>query len=216
MNNLKFYTASLILVMTILISFALPRQKYQGTSILQDLNMPLTVGDQWQSADYSMNLSTTKDDRFNFLSGAFARIYGTREGRSLLLLILDAGNFHHPQLCYGSSGFKIKELDETALQTQNKTLRVKTFLAQKDAASGEAIVVMFWMVINKEQVDWTEQKLTQLWHSLFNKKQVGLMTRLDIPVSDGQIDQAIEYGQRFIRDLGGAMPTEKQEWIFGK
>jgi EpsI family protein len=216
MKNLKFYITSLILVMTILISFALPRQKYQGTSILQNINIPLTLSDQWQSVDYSMNLSTTKDDRFNFLSGAFARIYGTREGRSLLLLILDAGNFHHPQLCYGSSGFKIKELDETALQTQNKTLRVKTFVAQKNAQNGEAIVVMFWMVINKEQVDWTEQKLTQLWHSLFNKKQVGLMTRLDIPVSNGQIDQAIEYGQRFIRDLGGAMPTEKQEWIFGK
>ncbi len=216
MNNLKFYAASLILVITILVCFALPRHKYQGTSILQELNIPLTLSDQWKSVDYSLNLSTTKDDRFNFLNGAFARIYGTREGRSLLLLILDAGNFHHPQLCYESSGFKIKELNETLLQTQNKTIKVKTFLAQKNTPSSEAIVVMFWMVINKEKVDWTEQKLTQLWHSLFNKKQVGLMTRLDIPVAGEDISSVVSFGQRFIRDLSANMPVQKQQWMFGK
>jgi EpsI family protein len=214
-KNLKFYIVSLILIITMLISFALPRPKYQGTSILQDLSVPFALPN-WKSIDYSSSLSTTKDDRFNFLSNAFARIYGTREGRSLLLLILDAGNFHHPQLCYGSSGFKIKELNETILRTQNKTIKVKTFLAEKGSAGGESIVVMFWMCIDKQKVNWTEQKFTQLWHSLFNKQQVGLMTRMDIPVADGQVADAVAFGQKFIENLSTQMPTEQQEWMFGK
>lgn len=216
MKTYKFHIVSFILLTTIFLCFLFPRNKYQGTSILSDLHMPLTLTDQWQSTDYSTKLSTTKDERFNFLSGAFARIYGTREGKSLLILILDAGNFHHPKLCYASSGFKIQELDDTFFQTQNKALKVKTFLAEKNRASGEAIVVMFWMVINKQKVDWTEQKLTQLWHSLFNKKQVGLMIRLDIPVVDGKSDEAVAFGKRFIHDLSRSMPFEKQEWMFGK
>ncbi len=213
MKNLKYYLASLVLLTAIVASFAVPRHKYQGTSILKDLNMPFSLSN-WQSVDYSNNLSTTKDDRFNFLSGAFARIYGTREGKSLLLLILDAGNFHHPQLCYGGSGFKIKELSNAELRTPAKNLYSKTFLAEK--ANGETFVVMYWMVINKQKVDWTTQKLTQLWHSLFNKNHVGLMTRLDIPVTDGNVANAVTLGQKFISDLSKEMPTEKQEWVFGK
>ncbi|MCB9772129.1 MAG: exosortase-associated EpsI family protein [Candidatus Omnitrophica bacterium] len=214
MKNLRFHIASLILIVTIIVAFTLPKPKYQGTSILQDLNMPFTLGNQWQSVDYTNNLSTTKDDRFNFLSGAFARIYGTQDGKSLLFLILDAGNFHHPQLCYGGSGFKTKELSLTELTTQNKAVKVRTFLAKKD--SGETIVVMYWMVINKQKVDWTEQKFAQLWHSLFNKKQVGLMTRLDIPVSENKIDDAVTLGQKFIKDLTKNLSNEKQEWMFGR
>jgi hypothetical protein len=214
MKNFKFYLASLILIITITVSFALPKPKYVGTSILNDLNMPTTLRD-WKSLDYTNNLSTTKDDRFNFLSGAFARIYGVREGRSLLMLILDAGNFHHPQLCYGGSGFKITELPETALTTYRGPVKVRTFLAKKEA-SGETFVVMFWMCINGQKVDWTEQKLTQLWHSLFNKKQVGLMTRLDIPLSDGKTDDAVAFGQRFIADLTKELPADKAAWVFGK
>lgn len=216
MKPIKFYIVSFILAVTIAVSFALPRHKYQGTTILKDLNIPFTLTDKWKSVDYSSGLSTVKDDRFNFLSGAFARIYGTREGKSLLLLILDAGNFHHPQLCYGSSGFKIKELSETLLTTPAKTVKVKTFLAEKGKSGRESIVVMFWMCIDKQKVSWTEQKLTQLWHSLFNKKQVGLMTRLDIPVVNGQVDDAVIFGQNFIRDLSAEMPAEKQTWMFGK
>ncbi len=216
MKPLKFHIASSILILTILVSFALPRHKYQGTSILTDLNIPFTLTNQWKSVDYSTDLSTTKDDRFNFLSGAFARIYGTREGKSLLFLILDAGNFHHPQLCYGSSGFKIKELSETPLTTPNKIIKVKTFLAEKGAGGRESIVVMFWMCIDGQKVNWTEQKFTQLWHSLFNKKQVGLMSRLDIPVVNGQVNEAVSFGQKFIRDLSAQMPAEKQTWMFGK
>lgn len=116
MNNSKYYVVSLILIMTLVISFALPRSKYQGTSILQNLNVPFSLPN-WKSIDYSANLSKTKDDRFNFLNDAFARIYGTREGRSLLLLVLDAGNFHHPQLCYKSSGFNQRVKRNNAIHT---------------------------------------------------------------------------------------------------
>lgn len=75
---------------------------------------------------------------------------------------------------------------------------------------------MFWMCIDKKSVNWTEQKFTQLWHSLFNKKQVGLMTRLDIPVANAQVNDAVAFGQKFIKDLSIEMPVEQQEWIFGK
>lgn len=214
MKNLKFYLASLILIAAITAVNTLPKPKYEGTSILSDLNMPTELRD-WRSIDYSGNIAETKDDRYNFLSGAFARIFGVREGRSLLMLILDAGNFHHPQLCYAGSGFKIKELSDTELTTYRGPVRVKTFLASKEATK-EKIVVMYWMCINKQKVDWTEQKFTQLWHSLFNKKQVGLMTRLDLPAGDGDIDAAVAFGQRFIVDLTKEIPTEKSEWLFGK
>ena len=214
MKNSKFYIASLVLIVTILVSFAIPKPKYQGTSILSDLNMPTELA-EWKSLDYSNNLTTTKDDRFNFLSGAFARIYGVQEGRALLMLILDAGNFHHPQLCYNGSGFKITELGETELQTYRGPVKIKTFLAKKEVSS-ETLVIMYWMCINKQKVDWTEQKLTQLWHSLFNKQQVGLMTRLDIPVGKGTPEEAVAFGQRFIADLSAELPADKAEWVFGK
>ncbi len=212
MKNTKFYIASLLIGVTIAYCFLVPKPKYQGVMILKELHVP-TATINWRSEDFSQNIARAKDDRFNFLSEVFARVYGTSDGRSLLLLLLDAGNFHHPRLCYGGSGFKSQDLSETEIKTTRRSFKAKTFLARK---GNEAFVVIYWMCINKERVDWTEQKFTQFWHSLFNKKQAGLMIRIDIPVGKMTADEAVVYGQNFISDLSAEMPADQAEWMFGK
>lgn len=213
MKNSKPVIASLILIVTILATFALPRPKYQGTSVLRELSIPFEFG-EWKSIDYSADVATSKDDRYNFISGAFARIYAQRDGRSLLLLILDAGNFHHPQLCYVGSGFQNTELGDTALQSGAKKITVKTFVARQPG--NRNFVIMYWMVIDKHKVNWTGQKLSQLWRALFNKKQAGLMMRLDIPLIDGKVEKTVAFGQKFIAELSQNLPPEKNQWLFGR
>ena len=200
--------------MTIFISFGLQKPKYISEDILGKLNIPYSLSD-WRSEDASDSINQRADDRYNFISDIFARVYGIRDGDSLLFIILDAGNFHHPKVCFGSSGYKIKELEDTQFDIPNGKLKAKTLLALK-GESDEGFVLVYWIVINKKQVDWTEQKMKQLWFSLLNKEKQGLMMRLDIPVTNGDPKAAISLAKRFIADISYEMSDEDMGYIFGR
>jgi len=107
MKNLKQIFVVAVIGIAILIAFALPKPKYQGLNILKQINIPTEFG-QWSGKDVAQDLNIN-DDRYKFISDIFARTYTNKEGASLLFLILDAGNFHNPKVCFGSSGYTIKE-----------------------------------------------------------------------------------------------------------
>ena len=208
----RLYTTILLLLATILICFALPKPKYESTDIIGTLDIPETMRD-WRSKDMARELNLEGDDRYKFISNVFARLYGNRYGESLLFLVLDAGNFHHPKVCFGSSGFKIRELDDTEFSAGDRAFKAKTLLATKGPGG---FVVIYWMVINKQRVGWTEQKFQQLWYQLFNKEKIGVMGRLDIPVQGDNTQLAINLAQKFIRDLSRGVPDSDAEYMFGK
>ena len=208
----RLYTTILLLLATILICFALPKPKYESTDIIGTLDIPETMRD-WRSKDMARELNLEGDDRYKFISNVFARLYGNRYGESLLFLVLDAGNFHHPKVCFGSSGFKIRELDDTEFSAGDRAFKAKTLLATKGPGG---FVVIYWMVINKQRVGWTEQKFQQLWYQLFNKEKIGVMGRLDIPIQGDNTQLAINLAQKFIRDLSRGVPDSDAEYMFGK
>ena len=212
MQSIRLYTTILLLLATIFICFTLPKPKYQSPDIIGTLDIPHAMRD-WRSKDMARELNLEGDDRYKFISNVFARLYGNRYGENLLFLVLDAGNFHHPKVCFGSSGFKMRELDDTEFSIGNRTFKARTLLATKGPGG---FVVIYWMVINKQRVSWTEQKFQQLWYQLLNKEKIGVMGRLDIPVRGDNTQLAINLAQKFIRDLSRGVSEDDAEYIFGK
>lgn len=208
----RHYITIFLLLVTTAIAFALPKPKYESPDIIGMLDIPTSLRD-WRSKDMARELNLEGDDRYKFISNVFARLYGNRYGENLLFLVLDAGNFHHPKVCFGSSGFKMEELEDTELTAGGRTFKAKTLLARKGSGG---FVVIYWMVINKQRVGWTEQKFQQLWYQLFNKEKIGVMGRLDIPVEGDNAMLAINLAQKFIRDLSRSVPEDDAEYMFGK
>ena len=210
-RNVRIYITCALLLAAMGVAFGLPKPKYQSPDILGKLDIPYTMPG-WRSVDYSGKLSERPDERFNFISEVFARLYGNQAGRSLLFLVLDAGNFHHPKVCFRSSGYEIRENVEQKLDLLDGRLDAKYLVTER---GGESFLIVYWICINKKQVDWTEQKFQQLWYSLFNKKKVGLMGRLDIPLGEAGLESGIELAEEFIGAVYARLPQEQREWVFG-
>lgn len=77
------------------------------------------------------------------------------------------------------------------------------------------MLVVYWISIDKKNVDWTEQKFNQFFYSLFNKKKIGLMGRLDIPASEENIQKALRFAKDFISDVSRNMKPEDADYLFG-
>jgi len=206
----RFWFALTVIVLALLISF-LPKPKYKSPQIISSLKIPLRT-ENWVGKDISSNIEI-RDERFNFVSDVLARVYRNRYKEELMFIVLDAGNFHHPKVCFGASGFTVRELNEVIIPLAGRKIEAKAVYVQK---GNESYVVMFWMCINKKITDWTEQKFRQLLFSLFNKKKTGLMVRLDIPVKGEQIDYAIARGADFLTQISDFLPSEQQAYLFGQ
>jgi EpsI family protein len=201
----------ILLSSSIIYCFASPKAKYTSQINLTSIQVPYTITD-WQGKDVAKELNL-EDERYNFVSEVLARVYANPYGESLLLLILDAGNFHHPKVCFGSSGFKIKELNDTEFHISNRILKAHTLYASK---GNEGFIVVYWICIDKKIVDWTEQKIKQLWFSLFNKQKSGLMIRLDIPTREDRIEDSLKLARTFMADLTETIPPKQADYIFGR
>ncbi len=154
-----------------------------------------------------------QDDRYKFLSDIFARLYTNATGQSLLFLVMDAGNFHHPKVCFGSSGFTVQDLPDTRLATGERTVAAKTLYARRGQ---EGFVVIYWMVIDRQRVDWTGQKVSQFWSSLLGKNRVGLIGRLDTPTSEAGVNAALAFANSFMPEIGRLLPAEQTAYLFGE
>ncbi len=208
----KLIIIIILLSVTIAAAFGFPKPKYKSPDILGILNIPTRMS-KWRSIDYSDKLVQKDDDRYNFINDIFARLYRNQFGEQLLFLVLDAGNFHHPKVCFSSSGFEIEEIDGKVITLPDRKVKVKMMYTKK---KDENFLLVYWITINGKQVDWTEQKFKQLWYSLFNKKKVGLMVRLDIPMREGRVEQSIMLAQEFFNDIYKELSDEERDYIFGR
>ena len=201
----------ILLFAAITAAFLVPKPKYTSLNLLKDLNIPAEFPG-WRSIDVSKELNL-KDDRYNFISDVFARVYQNRYGEQLLFLVLDAGNFHNPKVCYTSSGFSIKEMGTVKIPTTDKPFEATgLFMKRQDAGQ----VMLYWLCIDKEIVSWTGQKMTEFWASLFNQKKSGLMVRLEIPLKGRSEGYGVKLGSDFIETLSRALNAEQKEYLFGR
>lgn len=212
MNNKKQLIIIIFLILTIAISFCLPKHKYTSPKIISKLTIPQNINGWWYGNDVSKKLNL-QDERYNFVSDVFASAYTNKYRDNLLFLILDAGNFHHPKVCFGSSGYKIKEAPQPIFKIGGREFRPNILYAQK---GDEGLLLIYWICIDKKIVNWAEQKFSQLWFSLFNKQRTGLMMRLDIPTKENNIPGSISMAEEFLNDLVKNLPQEQADYIFGK
>ncbi len=199
-----------MLLATIIAAFALPKAKYTSPDVLSSIQIPFFF-EAWRGRDVAKQLNL-EDERFKFISRVLAREYFDPQGKNLLLLILDAGNFHHPKACFTGSGFTLRELPDTPITAAGRTIYAKTLFAQR---KDEGFVILYWMVINQEVVDWNRQKLAQLWYSLIGRERVGLMIRLDIPTNEAEIPQALERARSFIASASSQLGGAQNAYLFG-
>lgn len=203
----------IILLIVICASYAVPRAKYSGTNFTSELNIHSTFEWRGTNVSESLNINTT-DTNFNFINNALAYNYVNSAGRNLLFVILDAGNFHHPKVCFTGAGYKIKELRDTEFTFSGRIVKAHTLFTER---RGESFLSFYWIVIDKKIAhDWIEQKIKQLYFSMFNKKRVGLMIRIDIPTREDTIEESNTLARQFITDVGGTFLPDQADYIFGE
>ena len=211
-NNSKYWLIIATLLFSIVYCFGFPKAKYVSQNILSQLNIPQEIG-TWHGKDIEQEWNMElEDERYNFIGKSFNREYTNTNDDKLFLMVLDAGNFHNPRVCAYSAGFKVRELNDLEFHIQNHLLRAHVLYTSKDK---EGFLIIYWICIDKFIVDWTEQKIKQLWFSLVNKKRVGLMIRFDIPTREDNLDNALKLAKEFISDLSNYLPTNDADYIFG-
>jgi EpsI family protein len=214
MKTVKYWIVIVLLLMGILLTFAFPRVKYAGTNFISELDIPLNFFG-WKGRDVSNDLDINVEEfRFNFINDALAHQYTNKDGNMLLFIVLDAGNFHHPNVCFTASGYKIKELPDTTFSFLNHTIKAHTLFIQKDK---ESFLSFYWIIIDKNIAhEWIEQKLKQLYFSFLNKRRIGLMVRIDIPIKEAEINNARNLANEFIKDLSINLEPRRVDYLLGK
>ncbi|MFH0985869.1 MAG: exosortase C-terminal domain/associated protein EpsI [Candidatus Omnitrophota bacterium] len=199
------------LVVTLALSYALPRTQYKSPDFLSKLTIPAEMS-SWRSRDVS-GAFQAGDKRYFFINKIFARQYANDLGETLLFLVLDAGNFHHPKVCFGSSGYTVKPLEDITLEAAGHPFKAHVLHMEKGR---ESVLVIYWMTIDKHPVGWIGQKFIQFFYSMAHKQKIGLMGRLEVPVPTGDVQNALGLAQHFIRQISPGLPADQADYLFGK
>ena len=213
-NFNKSIVVLLLLIATLILRYSMPQAKYVGTNFISSIEVPLSFRG-WQGKDVTKELNINiEESQFNFINDAMANAYVNANGSNLLFIVLDAGNFHHPKVCFTGAGYEIKDLEDTEFSLPGYTFKAHTLFTERE---GKSSLSFYWIVIDKNIAhEWIEQKFKQLYFSILNKKRVGLMVRLDIPAQEEDIEAAIILAKRFINDLNLSMQAEQADYIFGE
>lgn len=214
MKKYRYWIAIMLLLSVATLSFTSEKMKYEGTGFLSKLKIPLKLS-RWEGEDVSAKLNVTPDrDIFNFISEILAYQYVNKQGEKLLFIVLDAGNFHHPKVCFTSAGYNIRELDDTVFDVMGRTVKTHTLFTERGK---ESFLSFYWISIDKNIAhEWMEQKLKQLYFSVFNKKRVGLMIRIDIPTAGDNIQNSMGIAKNFIVDMSKTLQQDDADYILGK
>ena len=210
-SKLKYWLTFAVLGLSLLVIYGLPRSVYKSPEILSSISIPSEM-DHWKSRDVSAQLNLN-DRRYNFIGGFVARQYVSDLGESLLFLVIDAINFHHPRGCFDSSGFLVHRLDDLSLKAAGKQWTAQAYFMEKGSAS---VVVVYWVCVDKKAVNWAEQRLQQLYYSLLGNKKAGFLLRLDIPARKERTDLALATAKDFIQSIGSGIPPEQAAYLFGE
>lgn len=200
-----------LLLVTMGASFFIPLPKYTSLNILSTIDIP-TQMPGWRSVDVSKELNL-KDERYNFINNVFARIYYNGYGEQVLFLVLDAGNFHNPKVCYTSTGFKVQELQDASFDFGQKRMHTTALHMDKPQ---QGLYMFYWLCIDQKIQTWGGQKLAELWSTLLNKKKAGLMVRMEIPDQFRTPQQAESLAQDLLGAINKAIKPEQREFVFGK
>jgi EpsI family protein len=200
-----------LLIIAIVLAYGSPRPKYQSTNILKTITLPGKLG-FWSGEDVKQQVNFGQKQYF-FIDDIKTKKYVNAQGMTVYFTVLDAGNFHHPRVCFSGAGYTALDLPDTDFETPNGNFQAPTLFFKK---KGEDTLVIYWLCINKQRVDWAGQKLKEFWFSLWGKKRTGFTIRLDIPITEENIKPAIISARNLVKTLSRAMPKDQAEYIFGK
>ncbi len=194
----------------------MPKAAYIGKAVTaQVLDSIPKDSLNWQSRQVELRTNNPEGEAYNFISRIFARQYVNKiePAQKAFLVVLDAGNFHYPNVCFRGAGFTPEELPSRELNLgANAKLNVRLLLNKKGE---EAYLSVYWICIDKKIVPtWAQQKVKQLFYSLFNKKRVGLMVRVDIPVIDG-MEETVKLAEGFLNEIYREISPDYRDYIFG-
>lgn len=204
----------MLVASALVLSFTFSKTKYKGTGFISKIKIPVALAD-WRGEDLSKEFNINpQNDVYNFISDVLSYQYVNKNGENLIFIILDAGNFHDPRVCFISAGYEIKEMDDTELYIGGNVLRAHTLFTER---RGGNFISFYWIIIDKNIAhEWIEQKLKQLYFSLFNKKRVGLMVRIDIPTEEYNIIDAKKIAEEFLSHLSLSLTKEDAAYIMGE
>lgn len=214
-KNLKFTIVIILFISALCLNYAIPKvEKYEGIKFISDMQMPTVKN--WEGEDLSSVFrEELKGAAYNFISEAAAFKYRNKYGRDLLLMIINAMDFHYPNVCFTNSGAEVRNLDKTELDASGRTFKAYTISAD-NKQRGQKSLVIYWITIDKKIVPyWVEQKFKKLFYTLFNKKSVGLMVRMEFNVNDSTIDNDLDFAREFVRDFSESLLPEHADYIFG-
>ncbi|GBE16484.1 hypothetical protein BMS3Abin15_00301 [bacterium BMS3Abin15] len=213
-NNRKAYIVIFLLITAIIIIHTVPQVQYTGTNFISKIKFPEKFA-EWKGRDISDVLDINLEEaQFNFINDAVAYNYIDSHGNNLIFIVLDAGNFHNPKVCFTSSGYELKDLEDTDIPLIDRTIKAHTLLTEKN---GKSTLSFYWIVIDKNIADdWIEQKFKQLYFSILNKNMIGLMVRLDIPLQGRKVEDAIALGKQFYYDLQQSIEPQHVDYLFGE
>jgi len=210
-GDLRAFIAFFLLAAALAPVYFLPKPKYTSPDVLSTFKIPARMK-YWQSRDVSDRLDI-RDKRYAFVSKILVRQYVNDLGESLLFMVLDAGNFHHPKVCFSASGFSPMPQPDIQTDIRGKKINVKSIYMQKKDAS---VLVVYWITINGRPVNWTSQKFAEFYYSLIGKQKTSFMGRMDIPVHNGNIAASVELAKEFIKDLSGEITETEASLLFGR
>lgn len=199
-----------LLITTIVLCYALPKPKYEGIGLLKTIELP-DINEHWIGEDVKQDLHLTEGG-LSYISGLKTKQYLSKSD-IIYVTLIDAGNFHHPKACFSGAGYVPEDLDDAIFTVGNMTFKAKAIFFKKE---GDDILVIYWMCVNKERVDWNQQKLKSFLVSLFGKKEAGFIVRLDIPTTETNIPASKTAAQDLVQSLYKNMPKHEAEYIFGK
>lgn len=105
----RILLVSVMLIGAIYYVYFVPRVKYAGKTLTKEVldSIPMQ-GLNWQGTQFQDVNTNLEGEVYNFISRIFARQYQniTRPGEVLSFIVLDAGNFHYPKVCFTGAGFK--------------------------------------------------------------------------------------------------------------
>lgn len=202
--------ASILILSAWTVSIAVPQPQYQSTDYLSHISIPHTMP-HWISRDISGSLNI-RDKRYAFMSKVIAREYRSDLGESLLLLIMDTSNFHNPQICFEGTGFTVNVLPSRDLGVGVGSIRPKLLMTQKGK---ESTLVVYWMTMDGQPIDWAQGKLKELLLNIFGKKRSGLMCRLDIACQPSSVDVCIDTASDFLDSINSHLNESDTKTVFG-
>ncbi len=202
----------LFLVIAIVISYSIPVKKERPPDTLSSLHIPHTVED-WKGENISDTYMDLKDQKYNFVDGVFAARYLNSANDEVTFSITEAAHFHNPLICYKASGYEMKIISDAGMTVSGKKLKVYLCHAFKD---GEGYITLYWLCVDKKNLNWWGQMTNLLWTSLLNKPAVSFMVRLDLAVKEADAEKGTAQLKSFMEGLASRIPEADREFIFGK